>query len=248
MKDTKLLYMEDMQTVIGEATVQEVVPLEGHVILILDQTLFYPQGGGQPFDQGTIETQDSVFKVEEVRYFNGMGVVKHIGHFEKGTIVVGQKVTLKIDPVRRALMSRLHSAGHAIDIAVGELKLPCKPGRGCHYPEGAFVEYTGDLDGLNAAELKEKLEKLCEKIVQTNAPIQTEFVTADIMRARGLEVPPGIPAEKPLRLVSMGSYCMPCGGTHVKALQAIGKILIKKVTLQPGIMRISYAIEQTRTK
>lgn len=242
MNDTKLLYMEDMQTVIGEATVQEVVPLEGRIILILDQTLFYPQGGGQPFDQGTIETEDSIFKVDEVRYFNGATIVKHIGHFEKGTILVGQKVTLKVDPVHRALMSRLHSAGHVIDIAVGELNLPCKPGRGCHYPEGAFVEYTGDLDGLNSMELREKLEKSCEEIVKANNPIQIEFVTADIMRTRGMEVPLGIPAEKPLRLVSFDTYCMPCGGTHVKELQDVGKILIKKVTLQPGIMRISYAV------
>jgi len=243
MNDTKLLYMEDMSATIGEATVQEVISLEGRVILILDQTLFYPQGGGQPFDQGTIETKECIFKVEEVRYFNGATVVKHIGHFEKGTMLVGQKVTLKIDPVRRALMSRLHSGGHVIDSAVEQLKLPCKPGRGCHYPEGAFVEYNGDLPELNAVELREKLEKLCEEIVQANTPIHIEFVTAEILRTRGMEVPPGIPAEKPLRLVSFGKFCMPCGGTHVKALQNLGKILIKKVTLQPGIMRISYSIE-----
>ena len=88
MEPTELLYMTDMAATEGSATVQSVVGLEGKSIVFLDQTLFYAQGGGQPYDKGTITSPSATFEVEEVRYMDG-GVIKHSGQFSSGRFTEG---------------------------------------------------------------------------------------------------------------------------------------------------------------
>ena len=79
MPTTKLLYLENFTLLECEAKVASVENENGKDILILDQTCFYPQGGGQPYDKGIINSPSGAFVVEEVRSVEG--IVKHIGHF-----------------------------------------------------------------------------------------------------------------------------------------------------------------------
>ena len=106
MQPTKLLYLEDFTLLVYDARVIEVYNEEKREVVMLDQTIFYPQGGGQPYDQGTIESASEKFLVEEVRFVDGM--VKHIGKFESGRFSAGEIVTCNVDPARRTLNSRLH--------------------------------------------------------------------------------------------------------------------------------------------
>ncbi len=100
----------------------------------MDGTIFYPQGGGQPYDQGVIESAKGKFLVEEVRFVDG--IVKHIGMFERGSFEKGDEVTCHVDKARRDLHSRLHSAGHIVDMGMTELGLGWIPGKGYHFPDG----------------------------------------------------------------------------------------------------------------
>jgi len=90
MNPTKLLYLEDMQQLECEAFVDSIDQKDGKTVLYLDQTVFYPQGGGQPYDTGVISTDDTKFIVEEVRFVDGL--VLHIGHFEGRPLIQGEDV------------------------------------------------------------------------------------------------------------------------------------------------------------
>ncbi len=81
MSQTKLKYLEDFSLLKSEARVVEVQKENDRDIVILDETIFYPQGGGQSYDQGTIESASGKFLVEEVRFVEG--VVRHIGKLKK---------------------------------------------------------------------------------------------------------------------------------------------------------------------
>lgn len=90
----------------------------------MEETIFHPQGGGQPSDQGVIEFNDSIFTVEKVSK-NKDGTIQHFGKFQNKEKVFKNKdkVTLKIDKNFRILNVRLHSAGHLIDVAVRNIGL-----------------------------------------------------------------------------------------------------------------------------
>ena len=147
--ETKLLYLEDFTRLECDAKIVERSQENGKEILILDATVFYPQGGGQPYDTGVIESASGRFLVEEVRFMDG--AVRHIGHFEWGELVIGDTVQCHVDAERRLLHSRIHSAGHLVDLAVAELGLPWTPGKGYHFPQGPYVEYAGNLNEVTRA-------------------------------------------------------------------------------------------------
>lgn len=242
MEPTKLLYMEDMEAVEGTAIVLEVVELEGKTIVFLDQTLFYAQGGGQPYDKGTIANDSATFEVEEVRYMDGL--IKHIGHFTCGGFASGDAVGLHVEPVRRALHCRLHSGGHMVDLALKRLGIAWVPCKGYHFPDGPYVEYSGSLDGHDRDALRAELEKTCNEIIAENIATSIEFVDAEELQKRGFEVPPTLAPGKPLRIVYYGDFGIPCGGTHVGQLEDLRSMSIRKIKPEGDRIRVAYDVER----
>ena len=239
---TKLLYLEDFNILQTQAKVEEVIEENGNHIVILDQTIFYPQGGGQPYDQGVIESPSAKFIVREVRFIDG--VVKHIGSFENGGFSVGETVDLRVDADRRKLNSRLHSGGHVVDMAVTELKLGWIPGKGYHFPEGPYVEYKGSMDGLDKEKLKTDIETICNKFVVEKRETKLVFMAKDEMKSVCRFVPDYIPEGKPARVVMYGDFGVPCGGTHVNNLADIGQITVRKIKEEKGNIRVAYDISR----
>jgi Ser-tRNA(Ala) deacylase AlaX len=240
MNQTKLVYMEDMQLLECEAYVDEVEQKDDKTIVYLDKTIFYPQGGGQPYDTGTITAGSIVFRVEEVRYSEG--VVQHIGQFTGGRFMNDETVVCKVDPERRNLNTRLHSGGHVLDMAVSELGYDWKPGKGYHFPDSPYVEYTADLKGEAAEDVIAKLNNKMEEILSRDIHTEIKFVNIDEMKELCRHVPENLPKDKPSRIVLYGSFGVPCGGTHVKELIDVGHVEVRKLKEKGGILRVSYAI------
>ena len=226
---TKLLYMEDMGTLSCDSLITDIQTVDGKHILILDQTVFYPQGGGQPYDTGTIKNSTIIFKVTEVRFTDG--AVHHIGVYESGEFQIGDSVVCVVDEERRVLNTRLHSAGHIIDMGLKKLGIPWVPGKGYHFPNGPYVEYKGLLANFDLETLKGSLENVCNEIVQTN--IETHISFDDMTLQNG----------KPMRTVWYGDFSIPCGGTHVTHLTAVGTIRIRKIKQEKQMIRIAYTVE-----
>lgn len=239
MEPTQLLYLDDMTAQTCTAAVLECREENGKMMIILDQTIFYPQGGGQPFDKGIIHNDNATFAVQEVRFVDG--IVKHSGVFEKGTLKSGDKVTCSIDKERRLLLSRLHSAGHVIDIAVEKLGYDWLPGKAYHFPEGPYVEYSfPDAATLDKEALKKTLETTCNEIIGHNLKTNVQRMPKEQLATVCKHVPDYIPTDKPSRVVMFGSFACPCGGTHVSNLSDIGTVTIRKIRIDGNIIRISY--------
>jgi Ser-tRNA(Ala) deacylase AlaX len=235
---TRLLYLDDTYQFESTANILETIRLEdGRTAVILDRTIFYPQGGGQPYDTGMISSETAHFVVSEVR-LDEQGNVHHIGIFEQGTFTPSTKAIMVIDKERRLLNTKSHSAGHLLDCAVTQLGLALRPSKGYHFPEGPYVEYKGSID--NSPEIIEKLQNKLNKLLVSNPQVCTEKLSYQEAQARGIATPFG----KAARLVAWDGFAAcGCGGTHVRSAEEIGPIIIRKIKSKSGITRISYEIE-----
>lgn len=234
---TRLYYLADSSLSQSQAHVIEVKMSEdGRCAVILDETIFYPQGGGQPADNGYIEHNGVRFIVNDVR-LDQNGIVHHFGAFERGSFANGQSVSLHIDRARRIRNSKLHSAGHLIDCVVTQMGLPLKPGKGCHFPEGAYVEYEGTLEA--SPEFLATFQQKINALLKQNLAINTGEISEQEARERHLHVPAG----KNARLVIFeGFEPCGCGGTHVQRTGELGSITVRKIKIKNGIVRISYDV------
>lgn len=234
---TKLIYLSDSYLDHATAHVLEIRTLEdGRTAIICDQTIFYPQGGGQPFDTGIIQSQQAKFLVKDTR-MDKDGIVYHIGTFERGQFTPQEIVELAIDMPRRIHHATLHSAGHLIDCAIEQLNIPVKPTKGYHFPEGPYVEYEGEI--ANAQEIMQPLQEKIDALVAADLPIEICELSYEQALERGITAPEG----KTARIVCIkGFEACGCGGTHVTSTKQIGHISIRKIKSKGGNTRISYEL------
>lgn len=234
---TKLNYLDNTYLFEAEAVFLEVRESEKGKAVILDETIFYPQGGGQPADKGEVLLESAVFVVNDVR-LDETGVVWHFGDFKSGEFTKGDKVNLKVDKERRLLNARLHSAGHLLDCAVSQLCIEnLKPIKGFHFPDGPYVEYDGVIE--NPTELIPLLQKSIDDLVEKDLEFEKKYLSPGEAQAKGIVTPVG----KSARVVSLGglSVCG-CGGTHINKTSEVGKITIRKVKSSQGKTKISYSV------
>jgi len=237
---TKLLYLEDDQVLQFSARITGLSSEEDKTIVILDQTHFYPQGGGQPYDQGEIRTDSGVMIVEEV--YHKEGVVQHIGYIEQGEIIQGDQVIGVINKERRLLHTRIHSAGHVIDFGSKKAGYSWTPIKGFHAAEGSYVEYMGVDNEINKEEVIKKIEQASNLFIKENHPVVKKMMHKEELGKYCEHVPDYLPEDKPSRVVLFGDKGVPCGGTHVSSLQEIGEIQIRKIKCKKGVLRVSYKV------
>ena len=234
---TNLLYLNNTYLFEANAKFIELRENEKGTAIILDQTIFYPQGGGQPADTGKVISESKEFTVTDVR-LDEEGIVWHFGTFNSKPFNKGEEVTLEIDKDKRLLNARLHSAGHLLDCAVSKLDLETlKPTKGFHFPQGPYVEYNGLVEDNQA--LIPILEKAINELIEENLHTASEDLSPEEAKAQNIWTPQG----KSARVVRFHGYehCG-CGGTHINEASEIGKVHIRKIKSKKGTTRISYAI------
>lgn len=227
---TILLYLSDMFLYKTSAKVVDLIETEDKkVAVLLDQTIFYPQGGGQPCDKGLIKSKDgAIFDVTEVWIKDG--IVHHVGSFQKGNFQAEMNVQLEINKELRKLHSKNHTAGHLIDFGLNNLGIQLVSGKGYHFPVGPYVEYCGTLEQEEREQLIEPLQETINKIISLNLPVAIKATQKD-------------KNSQPMRSMLIHPYpAIACGGTHVGSTGEIGKIVIRKIKNEKGNLRISYAV------
>lgn len=243
---TQLVYLEDFDVLACNATVTAVEQIEnGRVDVRCDRSCFYPRGGGQDWDEGTITNADgsTIFAVSEVR-LDENGEVHHLGSYEKGALKTGDKVKCDVNVNRRSINTRLHSAGHVVDMAVDRLGLGWVSGKGGHYPYMSFVEYSAEVDPATSEELRAKIEATANEIVEAGSNNEIRFMPVEEMHTVCRHVPENIPKNKPARVVMYSdNFGIPCGGTHVRNVHDVGHITITKLKSKQGVTKVSYAVE-----
>lgn len=239
---TELKFLEDTERFMSHAQVVSLEkPIDSpHYVMVLDETIFYPQGGGQPTDLGEITKEDAEFEVARVSFDNG--TVYHAGTITKGGFQPCDNVQLAIDADRRMRHAKLHTGGHLVMTAVDRLlHLPAV--KGYHFPDGPYVEFMGKVDPEGREHLIARLQEELDSLVADNSEVTSAFMDIDELRAQGVYVPAEIPAGKPTRVVRTASYKSPCGGTHVKRLGQVKGLKIKAIKSKSGNTRASYFVQ-----
>lgn len=243
---TQLAYLENFDVVACSGKVTSIESTEDSRIGVqLDKTCFYPRGGGQDWDEGTIANEDGLaaFMVQEVR-LDENGIVHHIGVYQSGELEVGNQVNCSVDARRRGINTRLHSAGHLVDMAVDRLGLSWVAGKGAHYPHMSFVEYDAEVIPEEVEAVQKDIERTANEIIAKGSKNEIRFMSVSEMHAVCKHVPENIPTNKPARVVVYGeAFGIPCGGTHVKNVHDIGRIKITKVKSKKGVTKVSYTVE-----
>jgi Ser-tRNA(Ala) deacylase AlaX len=222
---------------------------DDHVV-ITSETIFHPQGGGQPSDEGSIESTTSKFEVKSVRMDAiADGQVLHFGHFNPDSqpFEEGVSVEQQIDSEKRLLYSRLHTAGHVLGAAVRHLFQDTVPNfdelKASHFPDSAACEFQGSIEGKWKDPIQKKLDEYIDKAM----PVEIDWWDEDDFKKNGLErlipdrsfAPPG---EKFRVVKIVGAEVYPCGGTHVDTTDLCGKTNVRKISRSKGTSRVSYNV------
>ncbi|GJW62562.1 alanine--tRNA ligase [Tanacetum coccineum] len=222
---------------------------DGRHVLVLDSTVFHPQGGGQPADGGYITDVDcSRFKflVQDVRSKNG--IVHHYGVFERNAeeLEEGFQVLLSVDESKRKLNSRLHSAGHLLDLCLEKVGLShLDPSKGYHFPDGPYVEYKGTVPQSELQSKQKELESEANNLISRGGKVVSVGVYSyeEASELCGGGLPDYIPKESTPRVVKLGDFpgC-PCGGTHVSDISDLVNIKVTQMRTKKGVTKVYYQI------
>ncbi|WP_246984756.1 alanine--tRNA ligase [Halorientalis marina] len=239
LPDTDRLYYEDQERTDFEAVVLDVLEREdGEYDVVLDQTMFYPEGGGQPPDHGTLSTDDVTAEVTDVQTRNGAVVHRTDADPGKGEFVRGQ-----VDATRRRRLMRHHTATHIVGHAAREVL-------GDHIRQAGAQKHTDSAridvrhyEPISREEVKE-IERLANGIVTENASVTQEWPDRhEAEEEHGFDLyQGGIPAGEQIRLIHVDDDVQACGGTHVSRTGDIGTIKIRGTErIQDGVERITFA-------
>ncbi|KAF7834494.1 alanyl-tRNA synthetase [Senna tora] len=250
---TKLDYHDDMWKLQSTATLlSHRKEDDGRQALILDRTIFYPQGGGQPADTGFIHISGSHIKfvVQDVR--SKGGIVFHYGLFEnlgggfETELEIGNEVTLFVDEPRRRLNSRMHSAGHLLDICLPRVGLDhLEPGKAYHFADGPWVEYKGTVPQSELQNKQKELELEANGLISAGIKVSADILPYnEAARLCGGCLPDYVPKESTPRIVRIGDNpgC-PCGGTHVSDISDIVGIKVSQIRSKKGLTKVFYNVE-----
>ncbi|MDN7012842.1 alanine--tRNA ligase [Methanoculleus sp. FWC-SCC3] len=232
---TKKLYYELPNEIEFEAMVLDY--FDG--MAVLDQTLFYPEGGGQPSDTGTLVTSESMVRVEDVVKLGEVILHRVTG----GSLKRGDRVKGMVDEERRWSLMRHHTATHVLLHAAKEVL-------------GVHVHQAGAQKGSEASRLDirhykhitpdelKKIETEANRLVMADTPVYVhveERTKAEQKYGFGL-YQGGVPPGREIRTVQVGADVQACAGTHVRTTGEIGPIRILGVEhIQDGVERLVFA-------
>lgn len=242
MNETQLLFLDDTYLFNIRSQVLETGIDEYGNYIVVDQTVFYPQGGGQPADQGYLQIDtDEKIVIKAAKY--SVPGVRH--YIEEGKVLLqkGAEIEMYINGNIRKLHATYHTAGHWLSQLVCEnLRLPLMPVKGHHFPGEAYIEFEGDKNCISPDTIAELITAM-QPDLQADLKIKaiTTMPGADIFDEVLLPKNFTYPENKPLRLTQIESYrWIPCGGTHLKSLQEIKSAIPTEFYSKGGKLRLKY--------
>ncbi len=221
------------------------------VEIVVAETPFYGESGGQVGDTGHISTDECLIDITDTRKpITGLWV--HQGRVQSGTVRRGETVRLAVNADRRDAIRRNHSATHLLHLALRRTLGEQSTQKGSVVaPERLRFDFT--YDRPVTAEQLQQIERLVNDRVLANTPVRTEILNMDQARERGAMM---IFEEKygdVVRMLSMADSMELCGGTHVRATGDIGlfKIIseqgiaagVRRITALTGLNALHYAQE-----
>lgn len=200
-------------------------------IIVLDQTPFYAESGGQAGDSGEISNSEGLFIVNDTQKIQA-GVFGHHGRLQQGRLNIGATISAKVNPVTRTNTANNHSATHLLHAALRKLL-------GTHVTQkGSLVDANrlrfdfSHNAPLTNAEIRD-IERLVNEQIRENAVVESSSMKYDDAVKRGAMALFGEKYADVVRVIGMGDFSIElCGGTHVNQ---VGQIGLFKITMESGV-------------
>ncbi|MGR5298949.1 alanine--tRNA ligase [Vibrio mediterranei] len=199
-------------------------------IVVLEQTPFYAESGGQCGDAGVLKTAAGLFKVEDTQKLGN--AIAHHGELVEGVLAKGDEVDAIVDAQRRAAISLNHSATHLLHAALRQVLGEHVTQKGSLVkPDNLRFDFS-HLEAMTKAEIKE-VERLVNAQIRTNHVIETNVMDIESAKAKGAMALFGEKYDDEVRVLSMGDFSTElCGGIHASNTGDIG---LFKITSEGGI-------------
>ena len=219
--ETKELFREDGYLKSCQAVV---IDVDSHNVIV-DQTVFYPEGGGQPGDTGVlIRENGEELSIRDTQKDEAKGEHYHVITDAAALPNIGESILLKIDWPRRHRLMRMHSCLHMLCGIVPAA-----------VTGGSIQDGRGRLDfDLPEPIDKEAIASDLQVMIDSDRPMTLSWISddelamqPDLVRTMSVKPPTGVGS---IRLVRFdGIDLQPCGGTHVKSTKEIGLVRIRKI-------------------
>lgn len=222
---TEKLYYKDPYMREAVCKITDVIDENGKIEVVLDKTIFYPEGGGQPSDMGYIED----IPVVHVRIKDGVIYHEVTERIEPGD------VNCRLDFKRRFDHMQQHSGEHVL--AGTFFKLFNGNNKGFRLGEN-YVTIDIDIKDMTD-EIVEEAEREANKSIYKDIEVESIFTQKGSLD--GIPVRKEVSVDKDIRVIKMGDVdCCACGGTHVKRTGEIGIIKIMKTESYKGMTRVYF--------
>jgi len=219
------------------AIVKSVENKDNFLLIELDDTIFYPGGGGQPCDIGSMKTDE--FEGDVVNVYKENDVILHKVKPVKGELKEEDSVSLKIDEDRRIKLVRMHTGEHvlfkALEKIFGDVKLKKID---LDEKESSLFIFTKELTWKGLF----KAEDMVNKIIEEDKPMVERHYTKDEAIQLGkLRIKPERIKGDSVRVVEVGDFdWSACTGIHAKTTGFVGNLLITKFNFVKGAWEIRY--------
>lgn len=208
-----------------------------NAVVVLDQTAFYGESGGQIGDSGQILSEICNFEVKDTQKYGQ--VFGHIGQLASGSLSVGDKVFAQIDTTRRHAITLNHSATHLLHAALRQVLGEHVAQKGSLVSENTLRFDFSQPEAIAKSDLEE-IERIINRKIRENIAVTTDVMDLDAAKAKGAMALFGEKYGDKVRVVCMTDFSIElCGGTHVKQTGEIGLFkFISEGAVAAGVRRV----------
>ena len=221
----------------------EVIRVLANGSVVLRETPFYPEGGGQIGDCGVIRSADAEFRVSDVKK-PAEGIVLHVGEPLSGELCPGDRVTATVDRARRADLRRHHTATHLLNQALREVVDASVKQAGSRVAPDSLRFDFNHFAALSSQQLRE-IERVVNRKILENLPVETvETSLSEVQRSDDIQAVFDDKYGEVVRVVKIGDFSKElCGGTHVSRTAEIGSFrILSESSVAAGIRRIEATV------
>ena len=206
-------------------------------VVVLDQTPFYAESGGQVGDKGELKGANFSFAVEDTQKYGQ--AIGHIGKLAAGSLKVGDAVKADVDEARRARIRLNHSATHLMHAALRQVLGTHVSQKGSLVNDKVLRFDFSHNEAMKPEEIR-AVEDLVNTQIRRNLPIETNIMDLEAAKAKGAMALFGEKYDERVRVLSMGDFSTElCGGTHASRTGDIGLFrIISESGTAAGVRRI----------
>ena len=206
-------------------------------VVVLDQTPFYAESGGQVGDKGELKGANFSFAVEDTQKYGQ--AIGHIGKLAAGSLKVGDAVQADVDEARRARIRLNHSATHLMHAALRQVLGTHVSQKGSLVNDKMLRFDFSHNEAMKPEEIR-AVEDLVNAQIRRNLPIETNIMDLEAAKAKGAMALFGEKYDERVRVLSMGDFSTElCGGTHASRTGDIGLFrIISESGTAAGVRRI----------